>query len=162
VGLEKRDPAGGPQPTSDEKSGLQPHIRCACHAPQVFFKSQAPKRGRVLQDRFQQGATLLGFSTFNSTYVLTKSQVGWRDSVRSIGHLHAAPSVKYQFIHEYRHLFPIIRMCRVLGISEYAPIIGVKGERVRESGVMNSLRIILKMPITPIGVSTEVLVFMQN
>ena len=44
------------------------------HAPQVFFKSRTPKRGRVLQDRFQQEATPLGFSTFNSTFVLPKSQ----------------------------------------------------------------------------------------
>lgn len=118
MGLEKRDPAGGPQPTSDEKSGLQPHIRCACHAPQVFFKSRTPKRGRVLQDLFQQGATLLGFSTFNSTYVLTKSQVVWRDSVRSSEHLRATPSVRFRFIHEHRHEFPILRLCHVLDVSE--------------------------------------------
>jgi hypothetical protein len=49
------------------------------HAPQVFFKSQAPKRGRVLQDRFQQGATPLCFSIPNSTYVLNKNQVVGRD-----------------------------------------------------------------------------------
>ncbi len=23
---------------------LQPHIRCTCHAPQMFFKRQAPKQ----------------------------------------------------------------------------------------------------------------------
>ena len=71
---EKRDPVGVPLPTSDEKYGLQPPLRCACHAPQVFFKSQAPKHRRVLQDRFQQGATPLGFPTFNSTFVLLESQ----------------------------------------------------------------------------------------
>jgi transposase-like protein len=37
---------------------------------------------------------------------------------KSYGHLHAAPSVKYQFIYEYRHIYPIIRMCRVLGVSD--------------------------------------------
>jgi putative transposase len=26
--------------------------------------------------------------------------------------------VKYQFIHEHRHLFPILRMCSVLEVSE--------------------------------------------
>ena len=37
---------------------------------------------------------------------------------KSYEHLRAAPSVKYAFIQEHRHLFPIIRMCQVLGVSE--------------------------------------------
>ena len=37
---------------------------------------------------------------------------------KSVGHRHCAPSVKYQFIHEHRHLFPITRQCRVLEVSE--------------------------------------------
>jgi putative transposase len=41
-----------------------------------------------------------------------------RDSVRSGEHLRATPAVKFQFIHEYRHLFPILRMCQVLEVSE--------------------------------------------
>jgi putative transposase len=40
------------------------------------------------------------------------------NSKKSYEHLHAAPSVKYGFIQEHRHLFPVVRMCHVLGVSE--------------------------------------------
>jgi hypothetical protein len=76
---EKRDPVGVPLPTRGREVCPSTSYQVYEHAPQVFFKSQAPKRGRVLQDRFQQGATPLGFSTYNSRYVLTKNQEVFRD-----------------------------------------------------------------------------------
>jgi putative transposase len=33
-------------------------------------------------------------------------------------HLHAASSVKFQFIEEHRHQFPVLRLCQVLNVSE--------------------------------------------
>ena len=41
-----------------------------------------------------------------------------RDILKSDEHLRAASSVKFQFIHEHRQLFPISRMCQVLEVSE--------------------------------------------
>jgi len=83
--VEKDHPASGPEPASDQKWDLQSHIRFLIAAPQIFFKSRAPKRGRVLQDRLQPGATWLPFSTSNDTYVLLKSQQTGRDhGVREI------------------------------------------------------------------------------
>lgn len=50
------------------------------HAPQVFFKSRTPKRGRVLQDHFQQGATPLCFSIQHGTQVFAENQQASGDS----------------------------------------------------------------------------------
>ncbi len=32
--------------------------------------------------------------------------------------LRVPPSVKFQFLHDHRHLFPLLRMCQVLSVSE--------------------------------------------
>ena len=42
--------------------------------PKFFSRVKLQSDRRVLQDRFQQGATPLGFPTFNSTFVLLESQ----------------------------------------------------------------------------------------
>jgi putative transposase len=41
-----------------------------------------------------------------------------RDILKNDERLHAAPSVKFQFIHDHRHLFPLLRMCEALEVSE--------------------------------------------
>jgi putative transposase len=87
------------------------------HAPQVFFKRQAPKRGRVLQDRFQQGATPLCLSTYNSTHVLTENQEVRRDSVRSYRHLLAHPGMRFPFIAEHSQQYPVTLLCQALDVS---------------------------------------------
>jgi hypothetical protein len=56
---------------------LQPHIRCANTPPRFFSRVKLQSVRRVLRDRCQPGATRLGFSINNSTYVLPKNQEGF-------------------------------------------------------------------------------------
>jgi hypothetical protein len=77
--MEKRDPVGVPLPTSDQKYGLQPRIRCANTPPKFFSRVKLQSNRRVLRDLCQPGATQLSFSTYNSTYVLTENQEIFRD-----------------------------------------------------------------------------------
>ncbi len=116
--MEKRDPVGVPLPTSDQKYGLQPRIRCAHTPPRFFSRVKLQSVRRVLRDRFQQGATPLCFSTLNSTYVLAKNQEVFRDVVRSYRHLFARPAVKFQFIAEHSQQYSITLLCQALEVSE--------------------------------------------
>ena len=86
-------------------------------APQVVFKSRTPKRRRVLQDRFQRGATPLCFSTSKSTSVLIKNQEVWRDSVRSNKPLLTQPALKYQFMASHQQEYAVTVMCCALEVS---------------------------------------------
>src|SRR5712691_7532759 len=110
-----------PAPTSDQKSELQPPIRCLDGAPQIFFKSRAPKRGRGLWDHVQLGATRLRLSSY-SWYSISQEASGdvgaARSSVRSSEHLFTGIQMRYQFIEQYKQEFPIVVMCHVLEVSE--------------------------------------------
>ena len=51
---DKRDPVGVPLPTSDEKYGLQPHIRCANTPPKFFSRVKLQSVGgfcRIVSSR---------------------------------------------------------------------------------------------------------------
>ena len=65
----RASPNFGPEVGFNLVSGVRAH-------PQIFSKVKLQSARRVLRDLFQPGATLLGFSNSNSTYVLTKNQGG--------------------------------------------------------------------------------------
>ncbi len=87
------------------------------HPPGFFQESSSKAFGRVLRDRFQQGATPLCFSTLNSTYVLPKNQGVVRHVVRSHQHLLAHAALKFQFMAEHHQEYPVTTMWHVLEVS---------------------------------------------
>src|SRR5579859_6263145 len=107
-----------PLPTSDQKCGLQPRIRCANTPPRFFSRVKLQSNRRVLRDLFQSGATQLGFSTYNSTYVLIESQdILPRCFVRSYRHLLAHPGMRFEFIAEHSQQYPVTLLCQTLDVS---------------------------------------------
>jgi hypothetical protein len=67
-------PRGCASPNFRPEVWLQPRIRRANTSPSFFSRVKLQSDRRVLRDLFQPGATQLGFSTLNSTFVLVKNQ----------------------------------------------------------------------------------------
>jgi hypothetical protein len=116
--MEKRDPMGVPLPTRGPEVWPSTSYQVCEHAPQVFFKSQAPKQSQGSAGSLPAGSDptgLLHCEQYICSY--QKSSGCQRCFVRSARHLFARPAMKYQFMAEQRHEYPMTIMCRVLEVS---------------------------------------------